>query len=383
SLAAVSEVDMEFDIDFYLRQYWQDERLSYQHSEYNITVGMIGLTYEFSKEIWHPDTFFPNEKKAYIHSATQTNEFLRLWSDGNILKSTRLTLTASCPMNLQYFPMDQQICMVEVGSYGFSKKDLEYIWKDGEKPVRMGFNADTLPQFTVFGHREKNRTSMTSTGNYSILICEFLLVRSLNYYLIQFYIPAALVVVISWFSLWMGREAAAERMALGVTTVLTITTLLLSTNANSPKISYVKAIDIYLGICFTMVFASLLQSASIGYMAKRINAAESKKDQIEDKKQAWKHEQAEELEKKAAEGGNEEVVNPFQLITVGFKKDRVIDKELEQAAAKLRQSKFGLAFIDVISRITFPLGFFLFNVGYWSYYLSASTIADVDSWATS
>ncbi|CAG7828282.1 unnamed protein product, partial [Allacma fusca] len=26
SLAAVSEVDMEFDIDFYLRQYWQDER---------------------------------------------------------------------------------------------------------------------------------------------------------------------------------------------------------------------------------------------------------------------------------------------------------------------------------------------------------------------
>ncbi|CAG7723898.1 unnamed protein product, partial [Allacma fusca] len=71
-------------------------------------------------------------------------------------------------------------------------------------------------------------------------------------------------------------------------------------------------------------FASLLQSASIGYMAKRINAAESKKDQIEDKKQAWKHEQAEELEKKAAEGGNEEVVNPFQLITVGFKKDRVI-----------------------------------------------------------
>lgn len=31
-----------------------------------------------------------------------------------------------------------------------------------------------------------------------------------------------------------------------------------STNAALPKISYVKSIDVYLGTCFVMVFASLL-----------------------------------------------------------------------------------------------------------------------------
>merc|ERR1712142_824734 len=37
-----------------------------------------------------------------------------------------------------------------------------------------------------------------------------------------------------------------------------------------PKISYVKSIDVYLAACFFMVFASLLEYASVGYMAKRI-----------------------------------------------------------------------------------------------------------------
>nr|AAB31232.1 GABA receptor subunit=Rdl product [Drosophila melanogaster, Peptide Partial, 52 aa] [Drosophila melanogaster] len=52
--------------------------------------------------------------------------------------------------------------------------------------------------------------------------------------------------------------ATPARVALGVTTVLTMTTLMSSTNAALPKISYVKSIDVYLGTCFVMVFASLL-----------------------------------------------------------------------------------------------------------------------------
>ena len=47
-------------------------------------------------------------------------------------------------------------------------------------------------------------------------------------------------------------------MMLGVTTVLTMTTLISSTNASLPKISYVKSIDAYLAFCFFMVFASLI-----------------------------------------------------------------------------------------------------------------------------
>ncbi|XP_063590496.1 gamma-aminobutyric acid receptor subunit beta-like [Penaeus indicus] len=110
----------------------------------------------------------------------------------------------------------------------------------------------------------------TMEGNYSRLLCEIMFVRSMGYYLIQIYIPSSLIVVISWVSFWLNRSATPARVSLGVTTVLTMTTLMSSTNAALPKISYVKSIDVYLGTCFVMVFASLLEYAAVGYMGKRI-----------------------------------------------------------------------------------------------------------------
>lgn len=103
------------------------------------------------------------------------------------------------------------------------------------------------------------------TGNYSRLACEIQFVRSMGYYLIQIYIPSGLIVIISWVSFWLNRNATPARVALGVTTVLTMTTLMSSTNAALPKISYVKSIDVYLGTCFVMVFASLLGKYTIAF----------------------------------------------------------------------------------------------------------------------
>jgi len=85
-------------------------------------------------------------------------------------------------------------------------------------------------------------------GNYSRLACEFYFVRSLGYYIIQIYVPSSLIVVLSWVSFWLHRDAAPARVALGITTVLTMTTLISSANAALPKISYLKSIDVYLVI---------------------------------------------------------------------------------------------------------------------------------------
>ena len=63
----------------------------------------------------------------------------------------------------------------------------------------------------------------------------------------QVYIPSSLIVIMSWVSFWLNRGAAPARVGLGVTTVLTMTTLMASVNAALPKISYMKSIDIYLG----------------------------------------------------------------------------------------------------------------------------------------
>ena len=76
--------------------------------------------YCFPKLIWVPDTFFVNEKTALFHQATTENQFLRIMHTGDILRSIRLTIKATCPLNLEYFPMDKQMCTLEIESFGYT-----------------------------------------------------------------------------------------------------------------------------------------------------------------------------------------------------------------------------------------------------------------------
>ena len=48
--------------------------------------------------------------------------------------------------------------------------------------------------------------------------------------LLQVYVPASLIVLISWVSFYLERGAAPARVGLGVTTVLTMVTLMGSVN---------------------------------------------------------------------------------------------------------------------------------------------------------
>jgi len=75
-----------------------------------------------------------------------------------------------------------------------------------------------------------------AAGNYSRLACQLYFVRRLGYYVIQIYIPSSLIVVLSWISFWLDRGAVPARVALGITTVLTLTTLISNTNASLPKV---------------------------------------------------------------------------------------------------------------------------------------------------
>ena len=84
------------------------------------------------EQIWKPDTYFLNGKESYLHKVPTSNRLVRLSREGTVLYSSRLlmvvlkaydnllllfvpflyfrlTIKASCPMNLQNFPLDTQV----------------------------------------------------------------------------------------------------------------------------------------------------------------------------------------------------------------------------------------------------------------------------------
>uniref|UniRef100_A0A182M2G4 Uncharacterized protein n=1 Tax=Anopheles culicifacies TaxID=139723 RepID=A0A182M2G4_9DIPT len=261
SMGPVSELDMDYSMDCYFRQYWRDKRLSFRGP-----IKSLSLSIKMLERIWRPDTYFYNGKHSHVHTITVPNKLLRLSQDGEILYSMRLTIKASCLMELRSFPMDRQSCPLVLGSYAYSRQQLVYQWKD-EDSVNF-VPGMTLSQFDLISFGQKNYTFIRREGEFSVLHVSFNLQRHTGYFLIQVYVPCILIVVLSWVSFWIHREATSDRVGLGITTVLTLSTISLDSRTDLPKVRYATALDWFLLMSFFYCIATLLEFAGVHYFTK-------------------------------------------------------------------------------------------------------------------
>ncbi|EFA02907.2 cys-loop ligand-gated ion channel subunit [Tribolium castaneum] len=261
SMGPVSELDMEYSMDCYFRQYWRDQRLSFLGP-----IKSLSLSIKMLERIWRPDTYFYNGKHSYVHTITVPNKLLRISQDGDILYSMRLTIKAKCPMELRTFPMDRQSCPLILGSYAYTSKDLLYRWQN-EASVNF-VPGMTLSQFDLISFPYRNFTLKRREGDFSVLQVSFNLQRHTGYFLIQVYVPCILIVVLSWVSFWIHREATSDRVGLGITTVLTLSTISLDSRTDLPKVRYATALDWFLLMSFFYCIATLLEFAGVHYFTK-------------------------------------------------------------------------------------------------------------------
>merc|ERR1719233_1117039 len=304
----------------YLRQFWHDPRLAFEKSP---SLEKFVLGSEFMKSIWVPDTFFVNEKESHYHQATTDNHFLRIMYTGDILKSVRLTVKASCPLDLQYFPMDSQMCSLEIESFGYTMSDIKYKWEDGDNSVQMSPDV-SLPEFNVLGYRQRIIEASLSSGNYSRLLGDVVFVRAVGHHVVQVYLPMALMVMMSWLALWLSDVSA--RVELCMVSILTVITIAIFMHSSLPRISYFTAMDIYCLVSFLFIFATLMESVCVSFA------------------------------------------------TIWIQK--VMEKEKQEEDQKIRGMKnlyeFIIRYMDLLGRIAFPITFLIFNIVYWAVYSSKS-----------
>ncbi|KAG5895167.1 hypothetical protein JTB14_007335 [Gonioctena quinquepunctata] len=267
SMGSISEIDMTYSMDCYFRQSWIDKRLAFL-GDSNDT---LALSVSMLARIWKPDTYFYNGKQSHLHTITTPNKFVRLHQDGRVLYSSRLTIKAGCPMNLEDFPMDIQRCPLKFGSFGYTDDDVIYRW-NGARQVAIAEDMK-LSQFDLIAtpaanHTDNVQNSDASIDEYSRLVVSFHLQRHMGNFLIQVYGPCVLLVVLSWVSFWLNREATADRVSLGITTVLTMTFLGMEARTDLPKVPYPTALDFFVFLSFSFIFATIIQFAVVHYFTK-------------------------------------------------------------------------------------------------------------------
>lgn len=220
--------------------------------------------------------------------------------------------------------------------------------------------------------------------------------------------PSILITILSWVSFWINYDASAARVALGITTVLTMTTINTHLRETLPKIPYVKAIDMYLMGCFVFVFLALLEYAFVNYIFFGRGPQRQKK--LAEKNAKAKNDRSKGDSNRVDAHGNIlltslEVHNEMNEVAGGvgdtrnsarsfdnsgiqYRKQsmpreghgRHMDRSVPHKKTHLRRRSSQLKIkipdltdvnaIDRWSRIVFPFTFSLFNLVYWLYYVN-------------
>uniref|UniRef100_A0A3P9CL35 GABA(C) receptor n=1 Tax=Maylandia zebra TaxID=106582 RepID=A0A3P9CL35_9CICH len=386
SLDSISEVDMDFTMTLYLRHYWKDDRLSFTSST-NKSMTFDG---RLVKKIWVPDVFFVHSKRSFIHDTTTDNIMLRVFPDGHVLYSLRVTVTAACNMDFSRFPLDSQTCSLELESYAYTDEDLMLYWKSGDESLSID-DRISLSQFLIQKFHTTSRLAFySSTGWYNRLYINFTLRRHIFFFLLQTYFPATLMVMLSWVSFWIDRRAVPARVSLGITTVLTMSTIITGVNASMPRVSYIKAVDIYLWVSFVFVFLSVLEYAAVNYLSTVQDRRERKMRErslpctcgiSQTRTMTMLDGTYSEADTNSLAGYTEEPIVPEEVQAdmheVSDKPDHMVvhlSVSSESTTTKKKKSLRALNIIqnthaiDKYSRMIFPGSYIFFNLIYWSVY---------------
>ncbi|XP_031562056.1 gamma-aminobutyric acid receptor subunit rho-1-like isoform X2 [Actinia tenebrosa] len=364
----------------YFRQYWNDNRLV---GRSNQTIVLNG---DDISKVWKPDPFCYNARDSTLSKGDHDiNSMMSIDPNGDIIYSRMTIIVAECNMELHDFPMDTQKCSLKFSSYTYNENLIKLSWVKGT-PATVA--AKSLAQFYFKKLETRKYVEQYELGNYSVVEVEFYFSRRLGYFLIQVYAPDIFIVMLSWIVFWMDRNDMGNRMALGITTILTIMFLMGSINAAMPRVSYPKALDWYLMISFALVFLALIECTFVFVLLKKKQKKKKQKTEIKskkcpplervlwvnenscprkrDSKTNWSEETRDLIETSPGNGKQKSIIAHLSLQELNNKTDT--HKQMTETHEHDDDKGIDCT-VDNLAKGLFPLIFLGFNILYWSLYL--------------
>ncbi|GMS79860.1 hypothetical protein PENTCL1PPCAC_2035, partial [Pristionchus entomophagus] len=267
-MGSLNEISSDFEIDILFTQLWHDSALSFGHlaaCKKNITMES-----RFLNQIWTPNTCLINSKKTMIHASPTDNIMFILYENGTVWVNHRLSVKAPCDLDLRRFPFDVQRCRIIFESYSHNSEEVELVWMD--VPITF-IHYIQLPDFDMVEFKTFKRNLMYPNGQWDQLEVEFTFKRRYGFYIIQAYVPTYLTIIVSWVSFCMEPKALPARTTVGISSLLALTFQFGNILKNLPRVSYVKAMDVWMLGCISFVFGTMLELAFVCYITRCQNSS--------------------------------------------------------------------------------------------------------------
>lgn len=341
---AINEASMDITLEWYIRMYWTDHRLQPPLQSFRESSPWINIDPAHTSRMWIPTVYIDHAKEITMPSLLVLPRSLRITKQGLMRYSTSVITKIACPMDFTAYPFDKQVCFMRLEGYQYRTFEVEYSWHETGIQISNSLRTD---HFTANFQIDGNERVQHENSTFPSVQLRISLYRKMSYHVMNTYIPSGLFVIVSWLTFFIPVEVVPGRMVLTITTLLTMVSMFSTVRSESPKVSYAKAIDMWMFFCIILVFTVLVEYTFVVYLHFRAKKFEMGRV----KPQAF------------VESFNKSTNIASDQASVAVNGTTSEDKKKNLFAIwEVRLERYTIVFLSSV--------FFIFNFTYWPFWLS-------------
>ncbi|CAL4071076.1 unnamed protein product [Meganyctiphanes norvegica] len=196
-------------------------------------------------------------------SQPQEIELYSGW-ENSLSISRKYGKTFQCHFDLAGYPFDTQTCSMELTMLSASSNLVTF---DEVQSTVTFVGRTSLVEYIVKGVN----ITVNNTLDYSVMYVTVYLSRLSGFIMLTVYTPSAMLLVISYLTLFFRVELFQDRIMATITALLVTATIFSQAASSLPKTSYVKMLDVWLLFCIMLMVTIVFLHTIIDFLHNKRN----------------------------------------------------------------------------------------------------------------
>ena len=275
----IEESTETFEFEGALLLSWHDPGQAFDPDAEGVTERVYKGSYQYTElyDGWRPQAFLANESGSYDRQGIM----LRVEPDGTLWYVEEIDAVAESPMDLRFFPFDEQTLQIHFKLLGYGADEVRFepvedysrLLPQRDNPV--GNAGWAIGHFAVSAGEDQSAIAgPQAVGQGSTLRIDIAAERRSGYLIRVVVLPLMLIVALSWVIFWMDRESLSNRINISFIALLTVVAFQIMVEQALPAIPDLTLMAGFLAINYLLLAATIVINLRVDQLDRAGRVAE-------------------------------------------------------------------------------------------------------------